>query len=130
MRDASESFRTNAPADRLVLGIIPKEKSGYPNEFVDVVIRTHLTGADPMGHDSRNHINAMTADAMIAVAGGKGTHAEIDLARRLYGKRVLIYLNPGEKIGDDDAAALRAAGFDCFTNLAQLIATLKEVLGV
>lgn len=74
----------------ICIGVIPcaseSERSrpmdGYPNEFVELVIRTHLPHSGKWGKDvqSRNHINVLTADVIVALPGGDGTDAEISLA--------------------------------------------------
>ena len=71
-----------------VIGVLPATDThpyappaGYPNPWIDIAIRTHLPlrGA---GDDarSRNHINVLSADAVIALAGGAGTLSEVRLA--------------------------------------------------
>ena len=82
------------------LGVLPcdendlsTEKEGYPNDWVEIPIRTHLPGKKklpgqkkgdvvdtPKDHNSRNYINVLTASAVIGLPGGKGTLAEIELA--------------------------------------------------
>jgi predicted Rossmann-fold nucleotide-binding protein len=85
----------------LSIGIVPGEvsgdgayatKPGYPNAWVELAIYTHLplsghAGTDPL---SRNHINVLSADAIVALPGGPGTQAEIELAQR-YGVAVVSY---------------------------------------
>jgi predicted Rossmann-fold nucleotide-binding protein len=39
---------------------------------------------------SRNHINVLSADAVVALPGGAGTRSEIDLAKR-YGIPLIAY---------------------------------------
>ena len=73
----------------LVIGIIPcaendpaRPKHGYPNPWVEVPIHTHLPWSGERGTDplSRNHINILTSDVIIALAGSKGTLSEVILA--------------------------------------------------
>jgi predicted Rossmann-fold nucleotide-binding protein len=58
-------------AGQRCLGVLPWGKEGYPNKWVEIPIRTHLSGkmmngADsPKDSNSRNHINALTASAVI-----------------------------------------------------------------
>lgn len=49
-----------------------------------------LVDADPL---SRNHINVLTSDVIVALPGGEGTASEIGLARA-YGRPV-VALGPG-----------------------------------
>jgi predicted Rossmann-fold nucleotide-binding protein len=103
----------------LSIGIVPGEvagdgayatKPGYPNPWVELAIYTHLplsghAGTDPL---SRNHINVLSADAVVALPGGPGTRAEIELAR-LYGVPVIAYgalAQPGA-VHTAEIAALR-----------------------
>jgi uncharacterized protein (TIGR00725 family) len=64
-------------------------RTGYPNPFVELAIHTHLPHSGAMGiHDlSRNHINVLTSDAIVALPGEHGTASEVALAIR-YGKPV------------------------------------------
>jgi len=82
------------------IGIIPcasaseptRPKDGYPNEFVELPIFTHLPYSGERGQDalSRNHINVLSSDAVIALPGEDGTAAEVSLALT-YGKPVVVY---------------------------------------
>jgi uncharacterized protein (TIGR00725 family) len=84
----------------ICIGILPCEseeerstpRSGYPNEFVELAIHTHLPYSGPLGsHDlSRNHINVLTSSAIVALPGGQGTASEISLALR-YRKPIIVY---------------------------------------
>lgn len=85
----------------LAIGIVPGDigadgdyatKPGYPNPWVELAIFTHLPRSGEEGKDalSRNHINVLSADAIVALPGGAGTQSEIDLAK-LYGVAVIAY---------------------------------------
>jgi predicted Rossmann-fold nucleotide-binding protein len=73
-------------ARQCCLGVLPWGKEGYPNKWVEIPIQTHLSGKmmngvdSPKDSNSRNHINVLTASAVIGLPGGKGTLAEIELA--------------------------------------------------
>ena len=71
--------------------------AGYPNGFVDRVIRTHLPLSGSLGKDtgSRNHIIILSADCVVALPGGPGTRSEIELALD-YGKPIMIVNAQGE----------------------------------
>ena len=104
------------------IGVLPADltgrslKQGYPNSFVEIAIKTHLHGqknADGSGGNestgiySRNRINALTADLMVAFPGGPGTSAEVSLA--LDGKtRVYALVEAGQSIGGHNAEALKS----------------------
>lgn len=87
MEDASKGFTSVKGRPGLCIGIIPKEagsdkpKQGYPNDWVEIPIYTHLAGkGGPAAPDSRNHINVRSAWKIVALAGGEGTLAELTLA--------------------------------------------------
>lgn len=100
MRSVSRAF-TEAPRRRgISIGIIPCEsarergrpKDGYPNEFVELAIYTHLPHSGTQGKDdlSRNHINVLSCVAVIALPGADGTATEVSLALD-YTKPVIAY---------------------------------------
>lgn len=132
MEAASEGFHQGRTEGRgMVLGIIPgpRIKSGYPNRWVEIPILTHLPGDDPRSAESRNHINVLTAQVLIALPGGGGTRAEIELARHTYGKRVAVYLeDPTDRIGGLDAEALRGAGYEVLVDAGQVQDFVKSGL--
>jgi uncharacterized protein (TIGR00725 family) len=91
----------NSRGRGLSVGIIPSKKlgtvtpkDGYPNEFIEVAIYTHLsskgTGLERQLH-SRNSIVAGTPQLIVALAGSTGTLEEITLARG-FGVPVVAYL--------------------------------------
>ena len=60
--------------------------TGYPNPYTEIVIRTQcplsmhpMTGTEL---SSRNHINILSSDIVIALPGSSGTWSEIQLAIR------------------------------------------------
>ena len=101
MTSVAEAFAVVPDRAGLVVGIIPCSsgdpavaKAGYPNGFVELAIRTHLPLSGPDGTDvrSRNHINVLTADVLIALPGGPGTASEVELALR-YRRPICAYLD-------------------------------------
>ncbi len=66
--------------------------TGYPNEWVEIAIYTHLpdSGSEGALRSSRNHINVLSADAIVALPGGAGTISEIWLATA-YGVPIVAY---------------------------------------
>lgn len=105
MAAVSEAFCGEPDRAGLAIGILPctegdpacAPKPGYPNAWVEVPIRTHLplSGEEGMDIRSRNHINVLTPDAVIALPGGAGTRSEIALARH-YDKPVAAFVAEGE----------------------------------
>jgi uncharacterized protein (TIGR00725 family) len=100
MRAVSRAFVQHRRDRGICIGIIPcasrtdrmTPKPGYPNEFVELAIHTHLPYSGRHGtHDlSRNHINVLSCAAIVALPGGDGTAAEVSLAVR-YGKPVVAF---------------------------------------
>jgi predicted Rossmann-fold nucleotide-binding protein len=101
MEAASRAFFETSPRDGIVVGVVPAEvtpleslehrretridyelRDGYPNPWVELAIYTHLPDSGPDGtlRSSRNHINVLSADAIVALPGGEGTQAEMWLA--------------------------------------------------
>lgn len=88
MESVSKAFFDNLDRRGSIIGVIPSQlgsvlpKDGYPNPWVEIPIYTHLPlsgrrGSDPL---SRNHINILSSDAVIALPGRNGTLNEIQLA--------------------------------------------------
>lgn len=100
MISVSRAYTAAPRISGICIGIIPcastterdKPKDGYPNEFIELSIFTHLPLSGPQGTDdlSRNHINVLSCAAIVALPGGAGTVAEVSLALR-YNKPVIAY---------------------------------------
>jgi uncharacterized protein (TIGR00725 family) len=108
MADACRGFASVPGRTGLSLGIIPRSgdddgpKDGYPNPWVEVPILTHLAGRlGPDGEDSRNAINVLTANRIVALPGGEGTRAEVKLALR-HGKPILAVVDV-DRLGEEIA---------------------------
>ncbi len=107
MRAVSKAFFEVPSRKGLVLGIVPSSaehspaiaKPGYPNDWVEVPIRTHLHLSGRRGEEplSRNHLVALTSALIIAMPGGPGTASEVRLAIR-YGRPVIAYLKTQAEI--------------------------------
>jgi uncharacterized protein (TIGR00725 family) len=86
---------------------------GGPNPHVEVPIRTHLPDSGTAGTalTSRNHVNVLSADAVVVLPGGPGTQSELELALR-YRRPVVVFARRGDRVGDltVDGDSLRAAG--------------------
>jgi uncharacterized protein (TIGR00725 family) len=107
MEAVSRAFHGVSPRAGLVIGIVPGNvdagdyapREGYPNPWVEIPIYTHLSlsgdrGAEPL---SRNHINVLSANVLIALPGSLGTASEVALARR-YGRPLIAYLDHADQI--------------------------------
>ncbi len=131
MTAASRAFVETENREGLCLGVVPSRQNGdgspdgYPNPWVEVTIRTHLplSGAAGTGPDSRNHINVLSADAVIALPGSAGTWSEIELALR-YERPLALYDRPPADSEQSTAAA--AAGAAVFADLDDLLAWLHR----
>jgi uncharacterized protein (TIGR00725 family) len=106
MTSVSRAFTRHRNRRGICIGIIPcasgsdrgSPKDGYPNEFVELAIYTHLPYSGAQGtHDlSRNHINVLSSAAIIALPGEAGTASEVALAVR-YRKPVVAF-SPNPKL--------------------------------
>jgi len=133
MTATSRAFAEMPDRAGLCIGVLPGAEDsggspgGYPNPWVEVAIRTHLplSGAAGTGPDSRNHINVLSADAVVALPGSAGTWSEIELALR-YGRPLALYDRPP---GDSEQSLAAAeAGVPVFTDLDDLLAWLHRTL--
>ena len=81
----------------LSIGIIPAlggpVRPTGPNPWIEIVIRTHLPLTGPRGTEpgSRNHINILSSDVIVALPGSEGTASEVRLAQR-YAHPLICYL--------------------------------------
>jgi predicted Rossmann-fold nucleotide-binding protein len=92
MRTAAEAFIAVQGRHGVSIGIIPGEvvdgvyrpKPGYPNPHVELPVYTHLPLSGAQGQEplSRNHLNVLTAQALVVLPGGAGTASEAALAVR------------------------------------------------
>ena len=100
MEAVSRAFQAVPDRAGLVVGIAPcgddraLPRPGYPNPFVELAILTHLplsgvSGTDPL---SRNHINVLSSNVLIALPGGSGTSSEAALAVR-YGRPIVAFVD-------------------------------------
>lgn len=100
MEAAAEGFVGVSGRDGLSIGIVPRDPDGpfdapdrgsdgtpYPNPFVEIAIMTPLPPIVPDWHrtPARNHVNVLTADAIIALPGNDGTRNELDMAAEYEG---------------------------------------------
>jgi uncharacterized protein (TIGR00725 family) len=100
MTSVSRAFVRAPRKQGVCIGIIPcfsesdrsRPKDGYPNQFVELAIFTHLPHSGSRGREdlSRNHINVLSSAAVIALPGEEGTASEVSLAVD-YGRPVMAY---------------------------------------
>jgi predicted Rossmann-fold nucleotide-binding protein len=86
---------------------------------LDLAIFTHLqlSGAQGQSCHSRNHINVLTSDIVVALPGENGTHAEVKLAIK-YGIPLVLYLG-GAMINGHSAEQIRAANSKALIRIAE-----------
>ena len=120
MEEVCKAFCRTKPRKGLSIGILKGrlqiESTGErqrfllapspPNKWVELPVYTHLPLSGPRGRDerSRNHINVINPDVLVALPGQAGTYSEVTL-RLDYGRRVILFL------GGHDIAGHPAAHF-------------------
>ncbi len=84
----------------LSIGIVPRDPDGpfdlpdqlngrrYPNPHVEIAIMTPLLSLadDWRRTPARNHVNVLSADAIVALPGNEGTRNELDMAAEYCGE--------------------------------------------
>jgi uncharacterized protein (TIGR00725 family) len=120
MEAVSRAFVQARRGPGVCIGVIPcsegdpaTPRDGYPNEFIELPIFTHLPYSGERGQESlsRNHINVLSCAAIVALPGSAGTVAEVSLAVR-YRKPVIAYLAADSNENDFPKAIQRAATVD------------------
>ena len=105
MAAVSKSFYDTPNRQGMVIGILPFDESlenpkdGYPNQWVEIPVLTHLplSGERDMKPMSRNHINILTSDVIVALPGDAGTGSEVRLAVR-YGRPIIAFVESDQEI--------------------------------
>jgi len=106
MDAVSRGFHETEPRAGLVIGILPASGAddvaapeGYPNPWVELPIRTHLhlSGTEGTAPASRNHVNVLSSDVVVALPGSWGTRSEVELALS-YHTPVCAYLQDRAEI--------------------------------
>jgi uncharacterized protein (TIGR00725 family) len=111
MEAVGEGFASVAGRRGLSIGILPAgPPPGYPNRWVDIAIHTHLEALGDEGEAprSRNHLNVLSSDVVVALPGGAGTRSEVALAVR-YG-RPLVRMVAGGGAGAAQAGGGGSGG--------------------
>jgi uncharacterized protein (TIGR00725 family) len=76
------------------------------NPWLEIAVATPLPASDQTFH-SRNHVNVLTADALVVLPGGPGTLSELCL-RLQYGGDAVLFLGEEGRVGGKTAEDLRA----------------------
>lgn len=120
MESVSRAFAAVPGREGLVVGILPAGDArpgrgdadpshidadpgtppGYPNPWIELAVRTHLDarGDDGSGVRSRNHINILSSDVVVALPGSSGTASEVELAIR-YGRPLILLGDTPRAVG-------------------------------
>jgi len=146
MSAVSQAFY-NVPNRRgLLVGIIPaaeantsaaerdnlEPKEGYPNEWVELPIYTHLYKSGKEGGKddlSRNHINILTSNVIICLPGYKwGTTRELELAAKYKADAVVAYFDKPSETAADQHAVVRNLPIKFCNDLSELQKTIRKIL--
>ncbi|HKK94492.1 MAG TPA: hypothetical protein VJ925_13740 [Longimicrobiales bacterium] len=101
MTAVSRAFASVEDRRGFVIGVCPATdddpgatRPGYPNPWIEIPIRTHLPLSGPFGTEdrSRNHINVLSSDVVVALPGSDGTSSELHLAVR-YGRPTIAFVH-------------------------------------
>ncbi len=121
MESVSRGFASVEDRVGLVIGVLPLPESGaesgHPNPWVEIAIRTHL-GKQGAEFSSRNHVNVLTSDVVVALPGSLGTASEVALSVR-YGRPVVLF-------GDLDRARGQPPEVATARTLEEVIAFVHE----
>lgn len=131
MAAAAEGFVAVEPRAGFSIGIVPRGQDSpfdvpnrdpqgcfYPNPFVEIAIMTPLPprAGDWRSMPARNHINVLTADAIVALPGGAGTRNELAMAAayrdeesRPREQRRTVLIGPAEEFTAEHRAAFAHA---------------------
>lgn len=118
MESVSRAFCEVRDRRGLSIGVLPGGEeppafdapAGYPNPWVEIPIRTHLPLSGHRGTEprSRNHINVLSCDVLVALPGGPGTASEVQLALR-YRRPLVAYLEDRSEVeGLPEGAVVRS----------------------
>ncbi len=113
MTAAARGFCNTQPRAGSSIGIVPTEADakggfamleGYPNAWIEIPIVTPLRKGNG-GTISRNHVNILTSNVVVALPGGTGTKDEIQLATAF--NKPLMLFGTQDAFADFDKAIAR-----------------------
>ena len=135
MTSVSRAFTQSERTLGVCIGIVPcaddpnrpkienrkTRKDGYPNDFVELPINTHLPYSGKKGTHklSRNHINILSSTAIVALPGGAGTASEVRLAVE-YEKPIIAFTS------DDSRVAEFPEDVPCVSRIEEVEAFLRK----
>lgn len=127
MAAVSRAFAAVPNRRGISIGVLPAgPPAGYPNPYVDIVIRTHLPKRGNEGADvlSRNHITVLSSAVIVILPGREGTRTELALALH-HRKPVIAFLGAEGKIEGTLRMALPAVAL----TLEEVAAFIRQHLG-
>lgn len=138
MEAVSRGFARSTLRSGLCIGVLPSKEEGsqeapegYPNEFVELPIYTHLWLRGDQGAEvgSRHSINVMTATAVVVLYGNEGTVWEARLARQ-WGKPVALYMSESSRALPDADKLIAVFDEPPLGSLAELEHWLRDQFGM
>ncbi len=143
MEEASKAFCEISPREGICIGILRGDtypESGnigtrlfhtpsYINDWVELPIHTHLPLSGRRGREqgSRNHINVLSPDVLVALPGGNGTYSEVTL-RIDYGREVILFLGGGNINGYTEGYFRSLSYYDGQVHIAHSEGELEYIL--
>lgn len=130
MQSVAKGFTSVVEREGLSIGCIPMRLDGanqyqtasksYPNPYIELPLYTPLDVYKPSAPDaiSRNYVNILTSNLVIALPGGNGTKQEVELAQR-FNKATLLY-------GPEEGFQFDTAGLSRTTDLAEVARWVKK----
>ena len=121
MTAAARAFCAVAARAGRSIGVLPTDETppgiftprpGYPNPWIEIPIVTPLSFGEG-GTVSRNHVNILSSDVVVALPGNKGTIDEATLAMK-FGKPLLCF-GPKAGFADFPHGCAHTDGFDAVT---------------
>lgn len=130
MHSVSRAFAETEGRCGSVIGVVPgrpQPPAGYPNPWVEIPIRTHLPSSGTRGTEatSRNHINVLSSDVIIALPGSAGTSSEVRLACT-YDRPVVAFLSAPSEIPGLPEEVPVCRTLDCVKRFVAAHLTRKE----
>lgn len=131
MSAVSKAFFETENRAGFSIGVIPGEYkdnryqalADYPNPWIEIPIYTHLPLSGSKGTTalSRNHINILSSNVIVALPGEAGTKSEIILALK-YHKPLLGYFKNSFDVFNDHFE------IECFESFDNLTSRIKQLL--
>ena len=107
MAAVSQAFHSVEDRRGLTIGVLPcgeyspDSPPGYPSPWIEIPIQTHLprSAAKDTALHSRNPINILTSDVIVALPGSLGTSSEVKLALH-HGRPLIAFIHQRSDIPD------------------------------